>query len=120
MSTAAVSKCEKGGTASGSGFSRWASKNDLTRSNKHRSTKVCYFVDAYANWNDEELGRAFVNILNHNSVEVVVPKGQVVSGMSLISDGAISRAKKLASKNVEVLADFVRQGYKIVTTEPSA
>ena len=40
--------------------------------------------------------------------------------MSLISEGAIPRAKKIASRNVEMLADWVRQGYQIVTTEPSA
>ena len=101
-------------------FTRWAVRNDLARATKHRLKKVCYFVDAYANWNDVELGRAFVNVLTHNGIEVVVPKNQAVSGMSLISEGAIARARKLASKNVELLADYVRQGYTIVTTEPSA
>jgi Fe-S oxidoreductase len=40
--------------------------------------------------------------------------------MSLISEGAIPRARKLAQKNVELLAEWVRQGYQVVTTEPSA
>ena len=40
--------------------------------------------------------------------------------MSLISDGAIDPVRKLASRNVELLAEWVRQGYQIVTTEPSA
>ena len=40
--------------------------------------------------------------------------------MSLISDGAISRAQRLASKNVELLAEWVRLGYQVVVTEPSA
>lgn len=101
-------------------FLRWAARNDLSRTTKQKLRKVCYFVDAYANYNDDELGRAFVNVLSHNGIEVVVPQGQVVSGMSLISDGALARARKLASKNVELLADYVRQGYTIVTTEPSA
>ena len=66
------------------------------------------------------MGQAFVKVLEHNGIDVVVPSGQNVSGMSLISEGSVVRAKRLAQKNVELLAEWVRQGYKIVTTEPSA
>ena len=101
-------------------FARWATQNKLRRVTKQQSHKICYFVDAYVTWNDAELGKAFVNILKHNGVDVLVPSGQAISGMSLISDGAIEPASKLATKNIELLAEYVRQGYRIVTTEPSA
>ena len=58
--------------------------------------------------------------MKHNGIHVVVPTGQAISGMSMISDGAIARVRKLAEQNVELLAEWVRAGYKIVTTEPSA
>ena len=101
-------------------FTRWAARNQLTRPSRQQSRKVVYFVDAYANWNDPELGRAFVSVLKHNNIEVLVPPQQSLSGMSMISGGAIAKARKLAQRNVEMLADWVRQGYQIVTTEPSA
>ncbi len=101
-------------------FARWSIRQKLNRPSKQQSRKIVYFVDAYANWNDVELGQAFVKVLEHNGIDVVVPGGQNVSGMSLISDGAVVRAKRLAQRNVELLAEWVRQGYKIVTTEPSA
>ena len=101
-------------------FVRWAARNNLTRPSRQQERKVVYFVDAYVNWNDTELGRAFVNVLKHNGIEVLVPPKQQISGMSLISDGAISRAKKLAARNVELLAEWVRLGYQVVVTEPSA
>lgn len=101
-------------------FSRWATRNKLRRIAKQQSHKICYFVDAYVNWNDTELGRSLVNILKHNGIDVVVPSGQSISGMSLISDGALEPARKLANRNIELLAEYVRQGYRIVTTEPSA
>lgn len=101
-------------------FLRWAHRNRLGRPSKQQSHKVVYFVDAFVNWNDIELGKAFVSVLKHNGVDVVVPPSQNVSGMSLISDGAVARAKKLAEKNVEQLAEWVRQGFQVVTTEPSA
>lgn len=101
-------------------FLRWAQRNKLNVASKQSSRKVVFFVDAFANWNDVELGIAFCNVLKHNQIDVLVPPRQDVSGMSLISEGAIPRAKKIASRNVEMLADWIRQGYQIVTTEPSA
>ena len=103
-----------------SNFLRWSQRQKLNRPSKLQSRKIVYFVDAFVNWNDVELGKAFVRVLEHNGIDVLVPSGQNVSGMSLFSDGAIVRAKKLAQKNVELLAEWVRQGYKVVTTEPSA
>lgn len=101
-------------------FTKWAQRNQLTRPSRQQSRKVVYFVDAYVNWNDPELGQAFVAVLKHNNIDVLIPPNQNISGMSLISDGAISRAKAIAQQNVELLAEWVRQGYQIVTTEPSA
>lgn len=101
-------------------FNRWANRQKLNRPSTQQSRKIVFFVDAYVNWNDVELGKAFVKVLKHNGIDVVVPGGQNVSGMSLISEGAVVRAKKLAQNNVELLAEWVRQGYQIVTTEPSA
>ncbi|QEG22192.1 anaerobic glycerol-3-phosphate dehydrogenase subunit C [Mariniblastus fucicola] len=101
-------------------FARWAQKNQLGRPSRQQSRKVVYFYDAWVNWNDPELGRSFVEVLKHNNIDVLVPPNQGISGMSMISDGAIGRAQAIAERNVEMLAEWVRQGYRIVTTEPSA
>jgi anaerobic glycerol-3-phosphate dehydrogenase C subunit len=101
-------------------FLQWASHQKLHRVPRQHGRKVVFFVDAFVNWNDLELGQALVKVLQHNNIDVVVPLNQGISGMSLISDGVLARAKKLALKNVELLADYVRQGFEIVTMEPSA
>jgi len=101
-------------------FLRWAQRNKLNRGSRQRARKVAVFADAFVNWNDLELGQALVKVLQHNGIDVVVPPEQLVSGMSLISDGVLGRARKLAARNVEILAEYVRQGFQIVTTEPSA
>ena len=101
-------------------FTRWAQRNQLSRPSRQQSRKVVYFVDAYVNWNDPELGRSFVEVLKHNNIDVLIPANQGISGMSMISDGAIAHARKIAERNVELLAEWVRQGYQVVTTEPSA
>lgn len=101
-------------------FFRWSQRQKLNRPSSQQTRKIVYFVDAFVNWNDVELGKAFVKILKHNGIDVLIPSGQNISGMSLISEGALVRARKLASRNVEMLAEWVRQGYQIVCTEPSA
>ena len=104
-------------------FLRWASRQRLDKKDSNKQggrKKVAFFVDAFVNWNDPELGQAFVKILQHNGIDVIVPTDQEVSGMSMISDGAIPKAKKLAERNIEKFAELVRQGYTIVTTESSA
>jgi Fe-S oxidoreductase len=101
-------------------FSRWVSQNRLDRPSKRQALKVCYFADAYVAWNDGELGQALVNVFKHNGIDVLVPARQGISAMSLISEGAIGPARKIAARNVEALAEYVRQGYQVITSEPSA
>lgn len=82
--------------------------------------KVVYFVDTFANYYDDQLAEALVSVLRHNNVGVVVPAEQSYSAMSLISQGAVDQARRVAERNVELLSEYARQGYTIVATEPSA
>ncbi len=101
-------------------FLRIATRRRLTRPTRRDVSKVLYFVDTYANHHDPQLGEALVNVLEHSAVAVYVHPGQQSSGMPLISLGALGAAKKMAAHNVALLAEAVRQGYHVVTTEPSA
>lgn len=101
-------------------FLRWAQRRRLTRPPRHSTRKVLYFVDVYANWYDTQLGQAFVQILKHNGIAVYVHPDQQQSGMAAVSMGALHIARKLARRNIRILAEAVRQGYQIVTTEPAA
>lgn len=101
-------------------FLQIAHRRRLTRPSRSNGRKVLFFVDIYANWHDVQLAHALVAVLTHNGAAVFVHPGQLQSGMAAISCGAVERARKLASRNVKILADAVRQGYHIVTTEPAA
>jgi Fe-S oxidoreductase len=101
-------------------FLRRAERRRLTRPTRRTGGKVLYFVDLYANWYDVQLAEAFVAVLEHNNIAVYVHPEQQASGMARISLGDIERARKVAARNVRVLAEAVRQGYEIVCTEPSA
>jgi Fe-S oxidoreductase len=81
--------------------------------------KVAYFVDTYANYNDHELGFAVVNVLRHNGVDVIIPP-QRPAPLPAMVYGNVRVARRDLSYNVRHLAEVVRQGYKIVCSEPSA
>jgi FAD/FMN-containing dehydrogenase/Fe-S oxidoreductase len=81
--------------------------------------KVAYFVDTYANFNDHELGFAVVDVLRHNGVEVVLPE-QRPAPLPAIVYGDTRTARADLSYSTQHLATAVRQGCKIVCSEPSA
>ena len=101
-------------------FMRRAARARLTKPTKGSGRKVVFFVDSYANHFDPQLGDALVAVMQHNGVSVYVPPRQQQAGMAMISMGAVARARRLAMRNVAILAECVRQGYHIVATEPSA
>jgi FAD/FMN-containing dehydrogenase/Fe-S oxidoreductase len=100
-------------------FMRRAARKKLTRPTRRSEKKVLYFVDTYANYFDPQLGEALVAVFEHNGIAVYVHPDQTASGMAMISMGAVEAARKLAAKNILLLAEAVRQGYDIVATEPS-
>lgn len=104
----------------GRSFLQIAHRRRLDRPSRRTGNKVLYFVDLYANWHDTQLGQALVAVLKHNGVGVYVHPHQVQSGMAAISLGAVDIARKLAARNLPILADAVRQGYTIVASEPAA
>ncbi len=102
-----------------SSFLRLAARRRLTKPTRRSGRKVLYFVDTYANYHDPKLAEALVAVLEHNGVAVYVPPNQHPSGMGMISMGVVEPARRLAAKNIPLLAEAVRQGYQIVVTEPS-
>ena len=99
---------------------RWAARRGLTRPSRRGGPRVLYFLDTYARRHDPLLAQAFVAILERHGVGVFVDPRQVASGMAMVSEGDVESARALAQKNVRILAEAVRLGYRIVCTEPSA
>ncbi len=97
-----------------------ARRRKLSKPTKGNERKVLYFTDIYANWFDVQLSEAVLAVFQHNGIGIYVPPKQVQSGMSFISSGAIEKARVLAAKNIAILVDAIRQGYHVVTAEPSA
>jgi len=97
-----------------------AARRRLNVPSRRRGRKVALFLDTYANYHDPQVAEALVAILEHNGVPVYVPEKQRQAGMAAISCGALDYARRLAQRNVTVLAEAVRQGYDVITPGPAA
>jgi len=85
-----------------------------------QSTKAVYlFVDEFTNFNDAEVGRKAVLLLEALGYEVRTLL-HPISGRSFLSKGMLDEARKLAQANVELWSNLVSENIPLVGIEPSA
>ena len=95
-------------------FKAWFSKRPVRPAPK----KIAYFVGCYANYNEPEVAKATVEILEHNGYQVLVPE-QRCCGLPALANGDVEKARRDALFNLEQFVPLVEQGYEIVTACPS-
>jgi Fe-S oxidoreductase len=81
--------------------------------------KVVFFADVYANYNAPELGLRAIKLLERAGCRVEVPN-QKPSGYPFLAYGDVDRARGIAAENVRLLAPYARDGFDIVSLEPTA
>ncbi len=101
-------------------FSDWFKRTygAVMRPSGEPARKVAFFASCTINYNEPEIGRACVKVLEHNNVEVVVPDQQCC-GMPLDDVGDFHGAEKKRIYNLERLAKLVEAGYDIVVPQPT-
>ncbi|MBA4853715.1 FAD-binding and (Fe-S)-binding domain-containing protein [Emticicia sp. BO119] len=84
------------------------------------STKKVYlFCDEFTDFNDVEIGRKLILLLQKLGYQVIIPNHQE-SGRTYLSKGMIREAQKIAIENVNMLKDLVIDEVPIIGIEPSA
>ncbi len=84
------------------------------------SQKAVYvFVDEFTNFNDAEVGRKAVLLLEKLGYAVKT-MAHPISGRAYLSKGMLDEAKVLAQKNVDLWADLISSDVPLVGIEPSA
>jgi Fe-S oxidoreductase len=87
-------------------------------SDRPTSGRVAFFYTCSVNYNDPDVGRACVDVLERNGVEVTVP-AQRCCGMPFLDSGDMDGMRASLRYNVARLVPLVRQGLDIVTPGPS-
>jgi len=84
----------------------------------HSNSRVALFSSCLVDYSYAEIGRAAVDVLEHNGVEVALPPQQCC-GMPSMSVGDLPSAVRKATANVAALLPWIERGYRIVTPMPS-
>ena len=96
----------------------WFHKN-YKSANTKGNKKVYLFCDEFTNYNDAEIGKKGVLLLEKLGYEVLLPT-QVESGRAWLSKGLLRQAQKIANKNIELLGNKVNANIPLIGIEPSA
>ncbi len=98
-------------------FSRWFRGRSPTGGGS-RGT-VVFYNDTFTEYNDPQVGRAAVNLLESAGFDVVLPRRRLCCGRPLISKGFLREAKGRAAANLQALAEYSDRGWPVVAVEPS-
>jgi len=100
----------------------------VRRWNRHRGRhpvpnatrgKIVYFHDTFTTYNYPHVGMAAVKLLQAAGYEVIVEERRACCGRPMLSKGLVDAARKVAKRNVSVLAPYARRGIPIIGAEPS-
>jgi Fe-S oxidoreductase len=80
--------------------------------------KVALFYSCSVNYNDPQVGRDAVSVLEKNRCAVSCPP-QVCCGMPYLDGGDVAAASAKARKNVAALLPLVEQGAEVVVPQPT-
>ncbi|MCE7061575.1 FAD-binding and (Fe-S)-binding domain-containing protein [Dyadobacter sp. CY343] len=87
--------------------------------NSATGKKVYLFCDEFTNYNDVEIGKKTILVLEKLGYEVVIPN-HGPSGRPQLSKGLLKDAKKIAEENIRLLRDLISYDTPLIGIEPSA
>ena len=98
-------------------FSSWFARR-TTPETSTRGTVVFYY-DTFTEFNEPDVGRAAVHLLESAGYRVVLPEQLGCCGRPMISKGLLKQVKPQVADNVKALALYVERGWPVVGVEPS-
>ncbi len=93
----------------------WYKKHPVKKSAK----KLYLFCDEFSNYNDTEIGKKAILLLEALGYEVIIPPHKE-SGRTYLSKGLVKKAAAIANANIESLSGLVSAATPIIGIEPSA
>lgn len=100
-------------------FTRWWKRKPSRTSALPPNGKVAFFPGCLVTYQAPDIGKAAVQVLEKNGVEVILPPGQQCCGMPRFDLGDIAGMTKVAETHLKIFGPFIEQGYDIVIPAPS-
>jgi FAD/FMN-containing dehydrogenase/Fe-S oxidoreductase len=98
---------------------RWFSGRGDKPNRQSNGRTVYFFCDEFTNYNDVEVGKKAIEVLEKLGYEVRIPE-HAPSGRPQLSKGLLREAKKIANQNVSGLKQLITAETPLVGIEPSA
>ncbi|MGI8643498.1 MAG: FAD-binding and (Fe-S)-binding domain-containing protein [Thermomicrobiales bacterium] len=98
---------------------RWKEHQANRPAQRQTRGKAVYFHDTFATYNYPHVGIATVLLLEAAGFEVVIEERRVCCGRPMLSKGLVTEARRMAKRNVGLLAKYAHDGVPIIGSEPS-
>jgi len=98
-------------------FEEFAVKKGLIRKNKNAETVL--FQTCYVQYNEPQIGKDTIEVLERNKVDCACIKGLKCCGMPAWEHGDLETLKSNAKNNLDILIPFVERGSKILPINPT-
>lgn len=100
-------------------FICWWRGRMTKRSAIHASKKVIFFPSCMVNYQATDIGKATVQVLEKNGIEVIVPDGQHCCGMPSFDIGDTNTMIQAAQHHLKLFTPYFDKGYDLVIPTPS-
>ena len=100
-------------------FTQWWSKKPFPFNRKSPTGKVALFPSCLVTYQIPDIGKAAVQVLEKNGIEVVFPSGQECCGMPRFDLGDTDGMTKVAEHHLALFRPYLEQGYDLVIPAPS-
>lgn len=84
-----------------------------------QSRKVYLFCDEFTNYNDTDIGKKAILLLEALGYSVTIPE-HLESGRTWLSKGLVKKAQEIANQNISKLAGLITADAPLIGIEPSA
>jgi len=100
-------------------FTTWFKKRGRPAARPQDGGVASVFPTCFVEYMEPDVGRAIVEVYEHNGVECCLPAGTKCCGAPWLHSGHVDEFVKAAHHNVAVLAAEVRSGHDVVVAQPT-
>jgi Fe-S oxidoreductase len=101
-------------------FTTWFRRRSGTQAAApNRSGAVSVFPTCFVEYMEPDIGKAIVEVYEHNGVECSLPEGTKCCGAPWLHSGNLNEFGQAARRNVAALASEVRAGRDVIVAQPT-